>query len=73
MANLSTTWYLTVVAYDYAYSTTSNVAYHSMSFTVKPMSAPIVNVTSSWWVEATAMGLLSLIAIAMVRNGKKLI
>jgi len=73
MSNLSDTWYLVVIAYDFAYSTTSNVAYHVMDFTVKPMSAPIVDISSSWWVEATAMGMLTLIGLVSLKYGKKLI
>lgn len=73
MANLSDVWFLIVIAYDYAYSTTSNVAYHGFSFEVQPAEAPIVNVSSEWWIEIALFGILTIIAIAAVRYGKEFI
>ena len=73
MTNYSGVWYLSIVAYDYAYSTTQIIAAHTMSFEVSPTEAPVVNISSSWWVEMAMFGVLTLVAIAAIKYGKELI
>ncbi len=71
MSNYTSDWYLTVIAYDYAYSTSEAVATHSMHFVVQGPQKPVVNVASEWWIEASLLFALAVIGVATVKYGSK--
>jgi len=71
MSNYTSDWYLTVIAYDYAYSTTEAVATHSMHFVVQGPQKPVVNIASDWWIEASLLFALAMIGIVTVKYGSK--
>ena len=74
MTNYTNDWYLVVEAYDYAYSTSDAVATHSMHFVVKSpeeSQPPIVNISSSWWIEVAMLLGLAMVSIVIVKYGVK--
>ncbi len=64
-------WYVTCIAYDWAYSQSEPVASHKMHFQVGAAQPPDVNVSSSWWVEAALFGLIGVACIGVVKYGKQ--
>ena len=71
MTNYTNDWYLTVIAYDYAYSTSEAVSTHSMHFVVQGPQKPVVNIASDWWIEASLLFALAVIGVATVKYGSK--
>jgi len=71
MTNYTNDWYLTVIAYDYAYSTSEAVSTHSMHFVVQGPQKPVVNIASEWWIEVSLLFALAVIGIATVKYGSK--
>jgi len=73
MADTAKDWYLTVIAFDEAYSVSEPVSIHNMHFTVVKPEKPLVNITSDWWIEVSLLGLLGIACILGVKYGKRLI
>jgi len=71
MSQSAKDWYLTVIAYDYAYSTTQAIATHNMHFQVGSTQPPDVNISSSWWIETALFALVGIACLALVKYGGK--
>lgn len=71
MTQYTKDWYLTIIAYDYAYSTTQAIATHNMHFQVGSAQPPDVNISSSWWVETALFALVGIACLALVKYGGK--
>lgn len=74
MTDYTNDWYISVIALDFAYSTTEAIATHNMHFTVgggAPPNPPIVNISSSYWVEVAMLGMFGVACVLAVKYGKK--
>jgi len=71
MTQYTKDWYLTIIAYDYAYSTTQAIATHNMHFQVGSAQPPDVNISSTWWVETALFALVGIACLALVKYGGK--
>lgn len=76
MSQTANDWYLTIVAFDVAYSYQNPVAIHHMHFQVGSGDGgggeePIVNINSLWWVEVSLFALVGIACLAIVKYGSR--
>ena len=71
MTQYAKDWYLTIIAYDYAYSTTEAIATHNMHFQIGSEEKPVVTITSTFWVETALFALVGIACLALVKYGGK--
>jgi len=72
MGQYAEDWYVTVIAYDMAYSDSEPIATHDMHFKVSGAGEkPVVNISSDYWVETAMFAIVGIACLAVVKYGGK--